>query len=334
MKTVYFYTYADECNIFDSKTPDKNQTYIGVKNLLEDLGYKFKFNRYPDNEGALYIFWNVNHNDSYIEFLKRLYRRYRYKKINPNFSKYYKEAIKKKPSKMILVLWEGISVMPELYENEQYMDFDVVYTWNDKLVDDKKIYKYNMPVPGDGSSLPRIQYNNKKFICMIAYNKSSNSIGESYSERLKAINFFQSVVPEKFDLYGFGWSKHSIIKNSCYKGSIQKKLPMLSQYKFNICFENNSILEGYVSEKIFDCFRAGTIPIYLGATNISEIIPKSTFINFRDFDSYDELYQYISNITEEKYLDYIFEIDKFLDSDAYKNFSLDAFLSLFKANIP
>ena len=29
--------------------------------------------------------------------------------------------------------------MPELYENEQYMDFDVVYTWNDKLVDDKKM---------------------------------------------------------------------------------------------------------------------------------------------------------------------------------------------------
>lgn len=45
-------------------------------------------------------------------------------------------------------------------------------------------------------------------------------------------------------------------------GSTQK-YDLLSQYKFNLCFEN-SISEGYVTEKLFQALVAGTMPIYWG----------------------------------------------------------------------
>jgi len=43
----------------------------------------------------------------------------------------------------------------------------------------------------------------------------------------------------------------------------QQKYDLLSQYKFNLCFEN-SLAEGYVTEKLFQALIAGTIPIYWG----------------------------------------------------------------------
>ena len=33
-------------------------------------------------------------------------------------------------------------------------------------------------------------------------------------------------------------------------------------------------MKGYISEKIFDCFYSGTIPIYLGAKDVKTIFPK------------------------------------------------------------
>ncbi|WP_169719429.1 glycosyltransferase family 10 domain-containing protein [Olivibacter sitiensis] len=42
------------------------------------------------------------------------------------------------------------------------------------------------------------------------------------------------------------------------------KISFLKQYKFNICPENTNH-DGYVTEKLFEAIRAGTVPIYWGA---------------------------------------------------------------------
>lgn len=46
----------------------------------------------------------------------------------------------------------------------------------------------------------------------------------------------------------------------------------LSAYKFVIAFENSLVMD-YVSEKIFDAWAAGAIPIYYGASNIEDYVP-------------------------------------------------------------
>lgn len=45
------------------------------------------------------------------------------------------------------------------------------------------------------------------------------------------------------------------------------KQKWLEGYKFNICFENSSYL-GYLTEKLFDAYNAGCIPIYWGDTSL------------------------------------------------------------------
>ena len=47
------------------------------------------------------------------------------------------------------------------------------------------------------------------------------------------------------------------------------KLEYMSNFRFNICAENDNT-ENYVTEKIFDAFLAGCIPIYYGSNNNPE----------------------------------------------------------------
>ena len=49
----------------------------------------------------------------------------------------------------------------------------------------------------------------------------------------------------------------------------------MQHYRFYICYENTEGVEDYITEKIFDCFAAGFVPIYWGASNIEKYIPKN-----------------------------------------------------------
>jgi hypothetical protein len=64
---------------------------------------------------------------------------------------------------------------------------------------------------------------------------------------------------------------------SCYNSL--ELIQVYSQYKFIICFENSKT-PGYVTEKIFNVFASGSIPIYDGAPNITDYIIPGSFIQY------------------------------------------------------
>ena len=112
---------------------------------------------------------------------------------------------------------------------------------------------------------------------------------------------------EGFDLYGRGWDQptsgadrdtQAAIDRS-YRGEIPAfdKLDTLGNYRFSLCFENTAF-PGYITEKIFDCFVAGSIPVYLGAPDIDDYIPRDAFIDFRDFRDYAALEAHLRGLTD------------------------------------
>ena len=83
---------------------------------------------------------------------------------------------------------------------------------------------------------------------------------------------------------------------------------------------------GYITEKIFDCFVAGCVPIYLGAPNIEWYIPKACFIDRNDFESDAALYHFLKNMTEKDYQIYIDHIQRYLMSSKAFLFSTEYFI--------
>lgn len=61
------------------------------------------------------------------------------------------------------------------------------------------------------------------------------------------------------------------------------KLDGLLPYRYSIAIEN-TVHDDYFTEKILDCWLAGTVPIYFGALNLEEHFPKDSFIRLSDLD--------------------------------------------------
>ncbi|MBW2570149.1 MAG: hypothetical protein JRE47_12495 [Deltaproteobacteria bacterium] len=205
---------------------------------------------------------------------------------------------------------------------------DIVFTWNDTAAKQyKHIRKGNIGQPYIYAGLlPAVEFNEKKMCCLIVTNKTSNYPNELYSERLAAVRFFarKNAV---FDLFGMGWefSQDPLVKK-VYKGTVVSKKETMQHYKFAICYENVKDEMGLITEKIFDCFAAGCVPVYYGARNVTDYIPKECFIDFRDFADYEDLYSFIMNMEEKEYNKYLNAVKKFLQTDAYKEFTSEAYV--------
>jgi hypothetical protein len=110
------------------------------------------------------------------------------------------------------------------------------------------------------------------------------------------------------DLYGNGWDKLFRIPPSISKkvrdvipnngiASIKNKGEIISDYRFNICYENLAY-PGYITEKIIDALISKTIPVYYGAPDVSVYIPTNAFIDASRFEGIDHLINYLIEITE------------------------------------
>lgn len=79
------------------------------------------------------------------------------------------------------------------------------------------------------------------------------------------------------------------------------KIRFLSDYKFTIAFEN-TIGNGYTTEKLTDAFMASSIPIYWGNPLVCKEFNPKAFINCNDFDSLDSVIEYIKLLDNDKQL--------------------------------
>jgi alpha(1,3/1,4) fucosyltransferase len=246
-------------------------------------------------------------------------------------------------NKSYLLLFESELIKPENWNITNHKYFNKIFTWDDRIVDNKKYFKINFShlFP---SNINKDLSKKEKLCTLIAGNKRVNHSLELYSKRVEAIKWFEKNYPKDFNFYGIGWDEFTLNSKyirfafrklrlskllkpnfPSYKGKIDSKKEVLEKYKFAICYENARDIDGYITEKIFDCFFAGCIPIYWGANNIIDHIPKECFIDKREFDSYEKLYEFITNISDEEYLKYLDAIENYLNSSKADEFRAEYF---------
>lgn len=308
--------------IFDLNNPASRDDYYYPYYLLKK---EFEKNNISLNT---YDYFNDNDNKNYSLFFFDIPRNF-HKLIN-----YHKDA------KKFLVIFETEVIIPENWDIENHKHFKKIFTWSDEFADGKKYIKSYWP-----SKIPKkleFDLNKKTKLCtMVAGNKSAEHPLELYTERIKAIRWFEKNHPQDFDLYGRGWDRYYFsgifsklnrfdslrrffrLKYPSYRGKIESKREVLQNYKFAICYENVKDTPGYATEKIFDCFFAGCVPIYLGAPNITEWVPPRAFIDKSKFRNYEELYSYM---TDAEYLEYLNAIKSYVEGDKIQLFSAENFV--------
>ena len=132
-------------------------------------------------------------------------------------------------------------------------------------------YYLNNPV-----DLPRVPFSSKKLCLFI----SRNRLNENKDNLWDSLRLQYGNEVHHISQY------YKIELVSCY--SSIELLNIFSRYKFIVVMEN-SHQEGYITEKIFNVFQAGSIPIYDGAPDIEHFINPGSFLSFDDDDLLEKI---------------------------------------------
>ncbi len=111
----------------------------------------------------------------------------------------------------------------------------------------------------------------------------------------------------KADIIGNDWpASVATLESSRYESGNttwwDRKLALLQDYKFNICFENTAYPH-YCTEKIWHAIAAGCLPIYYGAgTAIYETFPENSFVDAAQFETHEDLLSFLENISPAEHI--------------------------------
>ncbi len=111
------------------------------------------------------------------------------------------------------------------------------------------------------------------------------------------------------------------------------KIELLTRARFCLAHENCRDLEGYVTEKLFDCFRAGCVPVYVGPKETGDLVPPDCFIDGRAYETPAALDAHLRSIDDDAYRGYQARIRAFLWSPQARPFSQDHFADVLAREI-
>ena len=222
-----------------------------------------------------------------------------------------------------------------------------------------KLTRFMLPLSFDDVHEGIWERRDRQFLTIISGNKMTGVDGqELYTDRLRAIEFFNRY--HEIDLWGRDWDGPPIrmatrlprvvarrkrrlkmwwesmrptkdplrvAAQEAFRGATTHKAETMSRYSFAICYENQ-VLEGWITEKIFDCFYAGTVPIYWGAPDVDRWIPPACFIDMREFEGYEELREFLRSLMPEQIAAYRVAARDFIRSERFRPFSKQTFAEL------
>ncbi len=228
--------------------------------------------------------------------------------------------------RLVLFIGEPPVVTPGNWDKRTHKWFRTVFTWHDPLVDGERYHKYFFPLPEHYPVVADLPFPERKLLVNVSGNKSSEEPGELYSVRVRSIRFMERAAAADFDLYGIGWERGDAAGRSfpAYRGVVADKWDVLPRYRFALCYENQQ-MEGYVTEKLFDCLRCGVIPVYLGDPGIGSVVDPRCFIDRRRFAGDEELLACLRDMRETEFRERRQVARVFLGTAAFTRHSSAAF---------
>lgn len=123
-----------------------------------------------------------------------------------------------------------------------------------------------------GTGIPQMDYDDfkhqkpphkEKLISVITSNKAFT---QGHQDRITFVEKLKAYYGDRLDIYGKGFR------------DFDDKWDVLAPYKYHIAIENSQS-NFYWTEKLSDCYLAGTYPIYCGCRNIHDYFPQEALLN-------------------------------------------------------
>ncbi len=231
------------------------------------------------------------------------------------------------------------------------------FTWDGELWDDGRAVRLFYPNRLDVADHQDPQAR-PLFLVLVTTNNAIKDYDprEQFGKRVEIIQWYERHAPRDFHLYGRGWDCPAALPGrwgqvcnqarkiiarlfpvtppfATWRGPVASKHELLTRTRFSLAYENSRDLPGYITEKLFDCFRAGCVPVYIGPKDIHDHVPADCFIDGRRFATTAELDAHLRTIDDVAYRGYQERIRAFLFSAQAKPFSQDHFADVLAREI-
>ena len=216
--------------------------------------------------------------------------------------------------KNILLATEGYITIPNNYNIDYIKQYDVFITYNSKFKElhpELNICLQNAPLNWENyyELDSFLRYDEKiKGICSLQRVYNTNVEGD--------INFMKHtimrdlIIEPELCVHTYGPEPFGRLEsykgNLGYKHSHYYNLKKINEYLFCWCPEpiyHELWGYNYVTERLFNCFKSKTVPIYYGCYNIEDLVPTELFIDYRNFNNTNDLSKYLLEFykNEKKY---------------------------------
>lgn len=239
----------------------------------------------------------------------------------------------------MLLAMESAAVEPQLFEVSYLLRHNAVLSWKQlsHIIPNYSELNYHFDF-SDETNIGQhgILGSKRQFevVCVQSFFPLGFSVND-YTERQKLISKAAAHLGNQFCLYGKGWNQidfRSTIANKVlnrsklvrktfsfrrrfYFGTVESKWNALRHANFALAIEND-IAEGYVTEKIFDCFLSGTIPIYRGPASVKKVIDPHAFIFLDDFKSVEHALDHALALSRNERLEMLKAAAKWMKNDS------------------
>ena len=247
--------------------------------------------------------------------------------------------------------YEDPLIRPVNGKRAHLLQYRKVFTSNEDLVDGERFIKLDYPNDLSQAPLPVPGWHDRPLHCVLmASNKalSRPSPRNLHHRRVAIARAFEAHAPELFTLYGRGWGEPPVRPGAwgrvlkrlrewqgrlraqppafpSWRGMVHSKGEVLRRARFAIAYENVSGSPGYITEKIFDCFVHGCVPVYLGTPGAAATIPPTCYVSASDFASDLDLIDFLKAVDERRFGAYQAAIASYLLSPAAQRFSREQF---------
>lgn len=237
--------------------------------------------------------------------------------------------------KLAIVIFEPAAVDPGCWDPDLHNRVARILMWDDSYAKKypEKYFLMRFPFYSGAKMIdPVVPFDQKKLCCFLNANKGWGFPNSVYEKRREDMEFWDSHYPNDFEFYGGEWPQG---RYATYKGiwDAADKVNCLKNYRFSLAYENMNNVHGWVAEKIFHCFEAGCVPVYIGPINIDQFVPQNCYVDRNKFDNNEQLYAFLKNMSESEYEVYLKNIRNYLNSDMPREFTRERFAEYVVAGI-
>lgn len=153
--------------------------------------------------------------------------------------------------------------------------FPLIYTYMDMLNNSAPYVRHKITLGKAREPRNSKEVTQKKFACVFMSNPET--------QRMRVVDALSRI--GQVDVYGRVSGNY-----------VQDKIAVSSQYKFQICLEND-LYPGYITEKPLEAWLSGTVPIYSGLDSM-HILNQNALLNLSEYKNLNALVERVDDLSE------------------------------------